>query len=251
MSSTSTDKILDTQTTAKTQLLVPIYNEGENVLKLYQELVAAKVEFDELKFVYDYDGDSTLPFIAELQQKDGRVVADKNCFGRGVINALTWGFAHCSPGPVIVIMGDNSDKLEVIPAMVELWKNGTSVVCPSRYMKGGKQHGGGLIKSNMSRIACISLRLLGFPTTDATNNFKLYDGAWLKKQKIESIGGFEVAIELCYLAYMQGLVINELPSEWRDRTQGKSNFKLMAWTPKYLYWYLKILAEIIKKKISS
>ncbi|MFN8392659.1 MAG: glycosyltransferase [Bdellovibrionota bacterium] len=232
----------------KIQIVVPIYNEGENVCRLYRDLVAEGIEFDTLRFVYDFDGDTTLPYIAKMHADDTRVTADKNCFGRGVLQALRWGFAHAEPGPVLVVMGDNSDKLSIIPDMIARWRDGATVVAPSRYMKGGKQFGGGLVKSNMSRAAGVSLKLFGFPTADATNNFKLYDGEWLRSQKIESSGGFEVAMELCFHAYEQGKKIVELPTEWRDRTEGESRFKIFSWTPKYLRWYFKILNAMLRRR---
>lgn len=227
------------------QLLVPIYNEGENVRILYSSLISEGVPFDVLTFVYDFDEDITLPIIEELRVLDGRVRADKNLYGKGVINALRWGFAHAARGPVIVIMGDNSDKLSIVPEMLELWRNGSTIVSPSRYMRGGKQFGGGFVKSLLSRCAGVSLKVLGFPTADATNNFKLYDGSWLRQQTIESDGGFEVAIELCCKAFRTGKKITELPTEWRDRTMGESRFKLMKWLPRYLRWYFSILRDLM------
>lgn len=232
-------------TEGRIQLLVPIYNEGENVVQLYSTLEKEGVPFDTLKFVYDFDGDITLPFIAKLSEKDARVFAEKNEYGRGVINALRWGFAHAEPGPVIVMMGDNSDKLSIVPEMLRLWKDGATVVSPSRYMRGGKQHGGGIVKSLMSRTAGVSLKMMGFPTADPTNNFKLYDGKWLKRQKIESVGGFEVALELCYKAYVDGVKIVETPTEWFDRTQGESRFQFRKWLPKYLDWYFKTVSALL------
>lgn len=226
------------------QLLVPIYNEGENVRRLYESLLRDKVAFDRLMFVYDLDTDTSLPFIAELKRADVRVHAEKNGYGRGALNALKWGF-HCSmSGPVIVLMGDNSDKLSIIPQMVQLWSQGVKVVSPSRYMKGGAQHGGPWLKGVMSRTAGVSLKLLGFPTADPTNNFKLYDGDWLRQQEVESCGGFELALELTYKAYAQGLEIRELPTEWFDRTAGESRFRLWHWLPHYLRWYFKSLYAI-------
>ncbi len=232
------------------QVLVPIYNEGENVVRLYESLEAESIPYDVLRFVYDFDQDTTLPYIAELSAKDSRVVAEKNEYGRGVVNALRWGFAHCQDGPVIVTMGDNSDKLSIIPEMLRLWEQGAEIVSPSRYMPGGKQHGGEFLKTLLSRVAGVFLNKCGFPTSDATNNFKLYDGAWLRAQEIQSDGGFEVALELCYRAYSQGKTISELPTEWWDRTLGESNFKLWAWIPRYLRWYLLALGSLIKRKFS-
>ena len=235
----------------KVQIIVPVYNEGRNVCVLYEGLKREGIEYDSMKFVYDMDEDTTLPFIEEIGQNDLRIRAEKNEFGRGVLNAFRWSFLHCEPGPVLVLMGDNSDKLSIIPEMIRLWEEGATVVCPSRYMKGGEQHGGGLLKSRLSRIAGRSMKLFGFPTSDATNNFKLYDGEWVKQQKIESTGGFEIALELSYKAFSQGKKIAELPTVWLDRTMGKSQFKLLSWMPRYIRWYLRSLLSVLRGRLSG
>lgn len=230
------------------QCIVPVYNEGENVRVLYNNLLDLNVAFDILSFVYDFDEDTTLPVIASIATNDSRVRATKNLYGRGVLNALKWGFAQAEHGPCIVMMGDNSDKLSIIANMIELWKAGAVIVSPSRYMKGGIQHGGPFFKGLLSRLAGTSLNMLGFPTADPTNSFKLYDGTWLKSQHIESTGGFEVAIELCYKAFKDKKQIKELPTEWFDRTQGQSRFKLLQWLPHYWRWYWKIVKLLLNRK---
>ena len=50
--------------TGPVQLLVPVYNEGRNVVVLHERLCSAGVPFDRLRFVYDRDDDSSLPFVA-------------------------------------------------------------------------------------------------------------------------------------------------------------------------------------------
>lgn len=229
----------------KIQLLVPIYNEGRNVRILFDSLLKESVDFDVLTFVYDIDEDTSLPYIAEISSVDSRVRALKNTFGRGVVNALRFGFSQSVAGPVVVLMGDNSDKLSIVTRMVELWCEGAILVSPSRYMRGGEQHGGGLLKSWLSRRAGQSLWFFGFPTSDPTNNFKLYDGQWLKAQPVESIGGFEVALELSYKAFVQGKRIEQLPTVWFDRQDGQSKFRLFKWLPHYLRWYLRCLGELV------
>jgi hypothetical protein len=210
------------------------------------ELRDAQVPFDSIKFVYDFDEDTTLPFLRRLERADPRVVAEKNEFGRGAVNALRWGFSQCGPGAVVVLMCDLSDKLTIVPDMLRLWREGATLVAPSRYMPGGKQHGGGLVKSTLSRVAGRSLHWFGFPICDPTNNFKLYDGDWLRSQRIESVGGFEVALELAYKAFRDGRRIVELPTEWRDRTSGESKFRLLQWLPQYLKWYLRALLALAR-----
>ena len=230
------------------QLLVPVYNEGRNVVVLHERLRSDGVPFERLRFVYDRDDDTSLPFVAQLRAADPRVEAVKNEYGPGVIHALRYGFERVEPGPVIVLMGDLSDKLSIVPDMLALWRDGATVVSPSRYMPGGRQHGGGLVKAGLSRLAGTTLALAGFPTSDPTNNFKLYDGAWLSGQRVESRGGFEVALELCYRAYAQREPIRELPTEWFDRTSGQSRFRLRAWLPHYLRWWLRAFVEVGRQR---
>lgn len=135
-------------------------------------------------------------------------------------------------------MADLSDDLNDVGPMLELYQSGCRVVCASRYMKGGRQLGGPLLKRTLSRLAGLSLYyLVGFPTHDATNNFRLYDAALVNELQIESEQGFEIALELTAKAFVRGEQIGEIPTTWKDRDAGESRFQLFRWLPKYLRWY--------------
>lgn len=230
------------------QIIVPVRNEGDGVRRLHAALAGAGAAFDVLRFVYDSDDDSTLPHIRDLRAGDARVEALRNDTGPGVVNALRHAFARCQPGPVIVLMGDSSDDLSNLPAMVRAWRLGATIVCPSRHMPGGRLEGGPWLKRRLSRLAGRSLFRLGLPVSDPTNNHKLYDGAWLAGTRIESRRGFEVALELCYRALREGRVLVEMPSVWRERTAGRSRFRLLRWLPGYLRWYLRTAAHLIRRR---
>jgi hypothetical protein len=77
----------------------------------------------------------------------------------------------------------------------------------------------------------------GVGTHDSTNNFKLYSRRFLDSVTIDSKAGFELALELTVKAHLAGRRIAEVPTTWRDRTAGTSNFKLRKWLPHYLRWY--------------
>lgn len=139
-------------------------------------------------------------------------------------------------------MADLSDSLEIVDDMYQKILEGYDVVCGSRYMKGGKQIGGPLLKGLMSRTAGISLHLLtGINTHDISNSFKMYSRKLLNNITIESNGGFELGMEIAVKAYSMGYKITEIPSTWRDRSNGESRFKLFQWLPKYLHWYFYAL----------
>jgi hypothetical protein len=105
-------------------------------------------------------------------------------------------------------------------------------------VRGGRQIGGPWLKRFLSRLAGLSLHYLaGFPSHDATNNYRLYDADLVNELGIQSTGGFEVALELTARAFRRGVPIAEVPATWRDRTAGQSRFRLMSWLPRYLYWF--------------
>ena len=90
----------------------------------------------------------------------------------------------------------------------------------------------------MSRVAGLTLHwFAGVATHDPTNNFKIYRRQFIDSVRIESSAGFELALELTVKATLAGRPVAELPTTWRDRTAGQSNFKLRAWLPHYLRWY--------------
>jgi glycosyltransferase involved in cell wall biosynthesis len=223
-------------------LLVPVYNEADNFPRLIAEVERLVPPPFRLLMVYDFDEDTTLPVARELAHTRPWLLLHRNDLGKGVVNALRAGFTAVERGPVLVVMADLSDDLSVVPGLLALYQSGYRVVCPSRYVRGGRQIGGPLLKRMLSRLAGLSLRwLAGFPTHDATNNFRLYDAELVRELGIESRGGFEVALELTAKAFVRGEPIAEVPTTWRDRTAGESRFRLRQWLPRYLRWYFYAL----------
>jgi len=220
-------------------IVIPVYNEGDGFEDLWRQLVA------HLKFpfravvVYDFDEDNTVPAVqAVIARGEKRLSLVKNDIRRGVVGALLTGFREVQNGPLLVVMADLSDDLAQVGRMVELYRQGFDVVVGSRYMKGGRIVNGPPLKQTLSRLAGVSLCWLRrIPTHDATNAFKIYDSAMLKRFTLESQRGFELNLEITVKAFLAGYRIVEIPSVWRDRTQGKSKFKLWAWMPHYLRWY--------------
>jgi dolichol-phosphate mannosyltransferase len=223
-------------------IITPVFNEGDNFPELYKEVKRHIKTPHKLVVVYDFDKDNTVPVVKRYQKKDKDLILHKNTIGRGALNALLSGFKYVKSGPVLVIMADLSDDLRIVDKMYDLYLKGAAVVCGSRYMKGGKQIGGPLLKRTLSHLAGVSLYWIRrFPTHDVTNNFKLYDKNFIDSIKIESKGGFEIAMEITVKAFKKGQVIKEVPSTWRDRTAGEANFQLWKWLPSYLRWYFYAL----------
>jgi dolichol-phosphate mannosyltransferase len=219
-------------------IVLPVYNEGEAVEPVLRGLSSGVTTPHELVVVYDFDEDTTVPVIARLTADIPGLRGLRNDIGRGVLNAMKSGIAGTSAPYVLISMADGSDEPHVVDPMVALARSGADVVSASRYMRGGGQVGGPLAKRLMSRAAGLTLHwFAGVPTHDPTNNFKLYSRRYLDSVTIESTAGFELALELTVKATLMGRSVAEVPTTWRDRTAGQSNFKLRKWLPHYLHWY--------------
>jgi len=220
-------------------IVVPVYNEGEGILRLFEEIEREIKITKKVLVVYDFDGDTTVPVVKNNKEKyPFEIDLVLNTLGRGALNAIRMGMNQAQDEMVLVMMADSSDKLDVVDTMCQKMEEGYDLVCGSRYMRGGKQNGGPFLKGLFSRTAGVSLHLLTrIPTHDCTNSFKLYRKSMLENIEIESTGGFEIGLEITVKAYTRGYKIAEIPSEWFDREEGESNFRMWSWLPKYLHWY--------------
>lgn len=227
-----------TSTAPQLSIVMPVFKEGEAVEPVLRATTAGISTPHEILVVYDFDEDPTVPVIERLAAELPAIRGHRNDLGRGVLNAMKAGITASRGDYVLISMADGSDEPHIVDAMVALARDGADVVAASRYMRGGHQVGGPLVKRLMSRTAGLTLHwFAGVPTHDPTNNFKLYSRRLLESVTIESTAGFELALELTVKATLARRRVSEVPTTWRDRTAGQSNFKLRKWLPHYLLWY--------------
>src|SRR5690348_6921795 len=223
-------------------LVVPVFNEADNIVPFLRDVEAQVREPHEVLLVYDFPEDTTLPAVAAMRPPAANVRLVHNTLGRGVLNALKAGFRASKGDVVVVMMADRSDEPKDVAAMARLVRDGADVVAGSRYCRGGRQEGGPLLKRLLSRAAGLSLHYLaGLPVHDATNNFRAYSRRVLTDIPIEGEASFALALELTLKAHWRGWRLAEVPTTWHDRTAGQSRFRLFAWLPHYLRWYLRAL----------
>lgn len=229
-------------------VVMPVKDEKDNITWTINNIVKYVKPQYEIIVVYDSDKDSTIPVVKKLITKYPNVRLIKNDYGPGVVKATLKGFDEARGNILIMMAADRTDDPKTINIMYQKIIDGYDIVCPTRYSKGGKVVGKITIKSILSRLSGISTPyILGIPTSDLTYSYKMFKKEILKKIKIESKGGFEFAEELLIKAYFSGYKITEVPTLWVDRTYGKSKFKVAAWLPRYLYWYLWGLSQRIKR----
>ena len=222
-------------------LVVPVYHEAATIGAFCRETRARLPAGGEVLVCHDTPDDPTLPALAALppDQVPHGLRLVHNTLGRGARWAIEAGMRAAAAPVVVVSMVDLSDDYSVLPEMVRRAAAGAAVVCASRYMPGGRQIGGPWLKGRLSRLAGLTLHhLAGLPTHDPTNSFKAYRRDFLARTPIESRAGFALALELTVKAHRAGERVEELAATWRDRSAGASRFRLVAWLPEYLRWYL-------------
>jgi dolichol-phosphate mannosyltransferase len=209
-------------------IVIPAYNEGEHVVPVLERLFEAVMLPCEVLVVVDDEADTTRPVVQRLAEREPRLHCLINTYGKGPANAIRYGIDHATTPVAVVTMADGCDDVRQIDDLVRLVERGVAVAAASRYMAGGQQVGGPLLKGMMSA---------GAGTRDATNSFKAYSTAFVRAVGIDSRDGFEIGIELTAKAKRLRLPIAEIPTIWLDRHEGLSNFRVAAWMPKYLRWY--------------
>jgi dolichol-phosphate mannosyltransferase len=222
----------------RVSIVVTAYNEGDTIVTCLDRIFEAVTLPCEVLVVYDAPDDTTVSYLEKYAETEPRLRPTLNTYGRGPARAIRYGIDHSLADVVVVTMADGCDDPQQIDQLARLVERGVVVAAASRYVRGGQQVGGPLLKGLLSRTAGVSLHWMArVGTRDATNSFKAYNRQFVQDVGIESDSGFEVGLELVAKAKRRRLPVAEIPTIWLDRSFGVSNFKLAKWLPRYLRWY--------------
>ena len=73
-------------------IIIPVYNEGENILKTLNEINLKVKTPHQIFIIYDFEEDNTLPVVKDLIPQSKHIHLTKNNYGRGALNAIKSGF---------------------------------------------------------------------------------------------------------------------------------------------------------------
>jgi dolichol-phosphate mannosyltransferase len=214
----------------KTLVVIPTYNEVENISKISSALLELKIADLEILVVDDDSPDGTGRVADQLvEQYPGQFHvmhrAGKLGLGTAYIQgfqwALTQGYKY-----VIHMDADFSHPPEFVPQMLSVIPD-YDVVVGSRYIKGGKLDvDWPWYRRLLSWWAnSIWVRLiLGTKTKDSTAGFKCWTADALQRIKLERVcsTGYVFQVEMCYLAEKLGFRIKEIPIYFNERRSGES-----------------------------
>ena len=208
-------------------IVVPTYNERDNVRDIAAQLLAALPGTD-LLFVDDNSPDGTGAVLDELAAAEPRLHvmhrAGKLGLGTAYVEGFGWGLAR-GYDYLFEMDADGSHDPRYLPEMLALAEDGDDVVVGSRYVPGGGTRNWGVFRQLLSRGGSVYARtVLGVDLRDVTAGFICWRRAALEAIDLSSItsNGYSFQIEMKYRALTKRLRVVETPIVFVDRRVGQS-----------------------------
>ncbi len=232
----------------KLDIIIPVYNEGENIVRLLKDLESGITYDFRVLICYDSENDNTLEYLRNKNVIKKEILLIKNP-KQGPNSAIIEGINSSRSEIILVYMADDFENIKIVNKMIKLIESGNDLVIPSRFIAGGKMLNAKKMKKAVTVTGSyLMYYLAGIPFKDCTNAFKMFSKNLKDKIKLKSTTGFTYAMELTTKSYLFNFKIIEIPSIWIDETGRKSNFKVLKWLRFYIYWMLYALLKNFFKR---
>ena len=212
--------------TDRTLIVVPTYNERENVAALVARLLEVAPEAD-VCLLDDNSPDGTADYACGLFGAYPRFSVLRRKGPRGYGRSLVEGYRRCLEAGyarLVQLDADFSHDPSMIPALIEASEH-ADVVIGSRYCAGGAVANWPLRRRLLSRFANQYVcRITGLRARDTTSGFRCYTRRALRRLLEGRIAGegYAFLVEAVYHAHREGLSIAEVPITFTDRREGQS-----------------------------
>jgi dolichol-phosphate mannosyltransferase len=233
----------------KTLVIVPTYNERDNLPPLMQRLMALSVPVEVL-VVDDNSPDGTGQLADDLAANNPRVHVlhrkEKDGLGRAYCAGFGWALQRDYEF-IFEMDGDFSHNPDDIPAFLEAARDADLVV-GSRYCNGIRVINWPLKRLMLSMAAGKYVRAItGLPVSDPTGGFKCFRRRALISLNLDAVrsNGYSFQVELSHKIWMQGMRIAEVPIIFTDRFQGSSKMsRKIVWEAFWMVWRLWLQAGL-------
>lgn len=215
--------------TSKSLIIIPTYNEKENVSDIIDAVLAQDERFNVL-IIDDNSPDRTDLIVEEkIKSAFGRLHMIKRSGKLGLGTAYIEGFRYgIKYGFDYIFEMDadfSHDPKDLIRLLNACEIDGADMSIGSRYVKGGGLKDWPFDRKLLSMMASLYVRIITFmPVKDPTAGFKCYSVKVLKTLQLDKIKfiGYAFQIEMKYASYLNGFKIKEIPIIFKDREKGQS-----------------------------
>jgi len=244
-------------TPPKVVVVLPTYNERENIKRIVPALFALEIPNLELLIVDDNSPDGTGKVADELGQEAayrGKINVLHREQKQGLGPAYIQGFKRALALGADLVMqmdADLSHQPKYIPELLEMAER-FDIVIGSRYASGGSvDEGWGPLRKLLSWWAnrVYSPTILSLPIRDATGGFRVYQRDCLIGMDLNKVkaNGYVFMVELAYVAYQLGYRIGEMPIHFPDRQHGDSKMSsAIAFEAALRVWQIKLRHRALK-----
>lgn len=210
-------------------VIIPTYNEIENVERMVEVVLGLEKEFD-LLFVDDASPDGTADLIRELQEKHGHRInleerQGKLGLGTAYIHGFKWALSREYDYVFEMDCDFSHDPNDLIRLYAACKDEGADLSVGSRYCSGGKVKNWPWNRILMSYFASVYVRLiLWINVKDTTAGFMCYHRDVLEKINLDGVTFKGYAFQICmkYAALRHGFKLKEVPITFVDRLYGES-----------------------------
>ncbi len=216
-----------TKAAMNTIIVIPTYNEAENIAALLDAIFALSIANLSVMVVDDASPDGTANIVRSHPQATGLYLLERK--GKlGIGSAYLAGFAEAlkkKADYVFEMDADFSHNPKDILRMLAAAQEGADLVIGSRKIAGGNIVGWGVLRKFMSTGAMwFSRTLLGIKVKDVTSGFRCFTRRVLETLPLTEIksNGYAFQEELLYRTQLAGFTIKEIPVTFHDRKKGKS-----------------------------
>jgi dolichol-phosphate mannosyltransferase len=231
----------------KTLVIIPTYNEKENINKIIP-LVLEQDQDIEVLVVDDNSPDGTGKLVEEIQSSNPRIKLIRREKKSGLGTAYLAGFKYALENGYNYIFEMDSDfshDPSYIPDFLKAIED-SDLVLGSRYIKGVNVVNWPITRLLLSFYANVYARwVTGLPVKDSTGGFKCFKREVLEKIGLDNIhsNGYAFQIEMSFRAWRKGFRIKEIPIIFVDRRAGESKMsKKIVREAIWMVWKLRILS---------
>ena len=210
----------------KTLIIIPTYNELENLPKLLPAVLSKDISINVL-IVDDNSPDGTAAFVESEMKNNDRIHLLKRSSKQGLGTAYIAGFKYALENGFDLIFemdADFSHDPNEIPKFLEEIKN-SDLVLGSRYITGVNVINWPMRRLLLSWFANLYTRAItGMSVHDATGGYKCFRKEVLRAIDLDKVtsNGYAFQIEMTFKAWKKGFRVKEIPIIFVDRVKGKS-----------------------------
>ncbi len=227
-------------------VIIPTYNESENIDTLLERLIALPFGLDVL-VVDDHSPDGTADRVRARMAHEPRIHLIERPGKLGLGSAYRDGFRYALANGAEYIFEMDADFSHDPDSIGEFLKHAAEVdvVLGSRYLHGVTVVNWPLGRLILSYAANLYTRIItGLPVNDATGGFKCFRRRALEGVRLDKVqsDGYAFQIEMSFKCWKRGFTLREIPILFVDRRAGESKMnRRIIWEAAGMVWKLRLL----------